>query len=54
MVKFNVNFNTSLVIELSDFVSMPTYKLDGIDADGKRIILETNKETILVISNKVC
>ena len=54
MAKYNVNFNTSLVIELSDFVSMPTYNLDGIDADGKRIILETNKETILAISNRVC
>ena len=51
MVKFNVNFNTSLVIELSDFMWMSIYNLDEIDADGKRIILETNNATILAIWN---
>ena len=49
MVKFDVNFNTSPVIELSDFMWMPIYNLDEIDADGKRIILETNNATILAI-----
>ena len=49
VAKFNVNYNTSFVIELSDFVRMPTYNLDGTNADGKRIILETNNATILAI-----
>ena len=30
---------------------MPIYNLDEIDADGKRIILETNNATILAILN---